>query len=99
MHRHAIRKEISPDDRRRIFSDAEPGRTDFVKVGSERDVRIVESRDLRLPIYAPNGLFHHQELASAAIPLELDTAHPNERYSFEELSKRLTPQKVFSVRI
>ena len=79
-----MRKEIPPDDRRRIFSDAESRQTDLVKVGSERDVRIVKGCDFLLRIYAPDGRFDHQELAGAAISLEFDTAHPNKRHPLEE---------------
>lgn len=55
-----------------------------MKVGSERDVSIVEGCDFLLPIYAPDGWFDHQEPAAAAIPFELDTAHPDKRHPLEE---------------
>jgi hypothetical protein len=77
-------KEIPPDDASRIFSNADYRRTDFVKVGSEGDVRTVMGCDFLLPIDAPDGWFDHQELAGAAIPLELDTAHPCKRHPLEE---------------
>ena len=79
-----MRKEIPPYDRRRIFCDAESRRADFVRVGSERYVRIVEGCDFLPPIYAPDGWFDHQELAGAAIPLELDTAHSYKGYPLEK---------------
>jgi hypothetical protein len=64
-------KEIPPDDASRIFSNADYRRT-------------VMGCDFLLPIDAPDGWFDHQELAGAAIPLELDTAHPCKRHPLEE---------------